>query len=354
MSEARIDSARIRELYSFVLSQLNVPEEEIEIVAGAATFASLRGIDTHGFIPALKRATREIRAGIVKPGARITVLRETTCGALVDADCAPGPVAAIKSMTVAIEKAKKGSCGIVATRNCNHFGVASFYAAEALKEDMIGVVFCNSSPSIAPFGGREAVHGTNPMSFAIPAGEHDPVILDMSTSAVARGKIVAAARKGRKVPEGWALDKDGNPTTDPEAALEGVCLPMGGHKGYGLGLVVDVFTAALSGSLIGKEVPPYTDLSTPYGASYFMMAVNVESFAGTRVFKQKVDRLIDDCKSCAPRRGFDEVLLPGEIELREAQEREKEGIPVNRQEWREMIEVLQSNEVDPGQWESIL
>lgn len=342
-------SHEIKQLYLCVLGQMGVPKKEIEVVADAAIFASLRGIDTHGFIPILTRVVKEIKAGIVKPNAKIQIIKENKNGALVDANMSLGPVSGLMSMELAIKKAQDGSVGIVVARNCNHFGVASYYAAKALENNMIGAVFCNAAPTIPPFGSLEGVHGTNPMSFAMPAGKYSPIILDISTSAAARGKVSHALRKGEKIPKGWALDKNGHPTTDPKAALEGVILPMGGHKGYGLGLVVDVFTAALAGSLIAKEIPPYWDLSTPYGASYFMMAIRVESFAGIGPFEHRVDRLIRDCKSCAPMEGFSEVLLPGEIEFREAQKRDREGIPVENERWHNMIEILESNriKVDP-------
>jgi len=354
MDRVRVQPDKIREFYLFVLGQLNVPAGEIETVADTAIFASLRGIDSHGFIPTLTRAVKEIRAGIVKPDARIKILKENENGALIDANMSLGPVTGVKAMEIAIEKANKAAVATVVAFNCNHFGTASYYATRALDKDMIGVVFCNASPTVAPFGGREAVHGTNPMSFAIPAGKYNPLVLDISTSVVAGGKIIQALRKGEKIPEGWALDKYGNPTTDPKAALEGVRLPMGGHKGYGLGLVVDVFTAALAGSLIGKEIPPYWDLTTPYGASYFMMVINPESFAGVEKFKQKVDRLIQDCKSCAPMEGFKEVMVPGEVELTEEQKRKKEGIPVNKNQWDEMVETLRSNGIKLDSWENTL
>jgi len=343
LSNVRIKSGQIKELYLSVLGQIGVPKKEIEVVADAAVFASLRGIDTHGFIPVLIRAVKEIKAGIVKPNAKIQILKEDKNGALIDANMSLGPVSGREAMELAIKKAQEGSVAIVVVRNCNHFGAASYYAARALEKDMIGVVFCNASPTIAPFGGRKGVHGTNPMSFAIPAGKYNPIILDISTSAVARGKVLEALRRGEKIPKGWALDKNGNSTTDPKVALEGIILPMGGHKGYGLGLVVDVFTAALAGSLIAKEIPPYQDLTTPYGASYFMMAIRVESFAGVQQFKHKVDRLIRDCKSCPPMEGFKEVLVPGEIEFREAQKRGREGIPVEKEQWHDMVKILKSN-----------
>ncbi len=311
----RIKSHEIKQLYLSVLGQMGVPNKEIQVVADAAIFASLRGIDTHGFTPILTRVIKEIKAGIVKPNAKIQIIKEDKNGALVDANMSLGPVSGLMSMELAIKKAQDGSVGIVVARNCNHFGVASYYAAKALENNMIGAVFCNAAPTVPPFGSLEGVHGTNPMSFAIPAGKCNPIILDISTSTAARGKVSHALRKGEKIPKGWALDKNGHPTTDPKAALEGVILPMGGHKGYGLGLVVDVFTAALAGSLIAKEIPPYSDLSTPYGASYFMMAIRVGGFAGIEPFKHRVDRLIRDCKSCAPMEGFREVLLPGEIEM---------------------------------------
>ncbi|MBW2058702.1 MAG: Ldh family oxidoreductase [Deltaproteobacteria bacterium] len=178
------------------------------------------------------------------------------------------------------------------------------------------------------------------MSFAFPTGKYPPLVVDMATSASSAGKINDYLKRGEGIPQGWAVDRQGNPTTDPQMAREGFLLPMAGHKGYGLGLVVDLLTGALTGFFCGKEVPPLEDLTTPYGASFFMFVLDPGCFAGTETFKGKVDRLIDDCVTCPPMKGFQRVYFPGELEAMEEEERSKKGIPVHEEELARFFQAL--------------
>ena len=346
MNESRIAPAKLKEFGMDVLARLDVPREKAEICIDVFLFGSLRGIDTHGLFALLPRMVREIRAGVIDVTADVSVLRRSPSALLLDAHTGLGPATAFQSMNEAIELCRQNGIGSVATFNCNHFGAASFYGLQAVNEDLIGMTLGNATPRVAPYGGREGVHGTNPMSFAIPAGKYPPLIVDIATSASSAGKISEVRKKGSKIPEGWALDRNGNPTTDPEKALEGILLPMAGHKGYGLGLVVDVLTGALSGSYCGKEVPPLKDLTTPYGCSSFMLALDPNCFTGTDLFKKKMDGLIEDCITCPPMDGFERVYYPGELEAAEEAERTEKGIPIREEVLNKFLQSLREQDIE--------
>jgi len=323
-----IAPGKLREFGLRVLSQLDVPRDKAQICVDAFLFGSLRGIDSHGLFPLLPRMAREIRAEIIDPGADIRIVKRQASTMLIDGCRGLGPVTAFQSMEEALKLCRQSGMGGVSTYNCNHFGAASFYGCKAVKEGFIGITFCNATPRVAPYGGRQGIHGTNPMSFAVPAGKYPPLMVDMATSASSVGKISQALKKGERIPDGWALDEKGNPTNDPKEALRGFLLPMADHKGYGLGLIVDILTGALANSYCGKEVPPLDDLTTPYGASFFMLVLDPDCFAGRDIFTEKVDRLIEDCITCPPMSGFERVYFPGEMEAMEETKRAKTGIPI--------------------------
>ncbi|MFH1241084.1 MAG: Ldh family oxidoreductase [Pseudomonadota bacterium] len=345
MTELRIEPKKLKTFGMDVLDQLGVPEEKAEICIDAYLFGSLRGLDTHGLFALLPRMVREIRAGMIDPTADISIVNRNSSTLLVDARRGLGPVSGFQSMKEAIELCRQTGLGGVSTYNCNHFGAASFYGFQAVREDFIGMTFGNATPRVAPYGGREGVHGTNPMSFVIPAGKHPPLAVDFATSASSAGKIGQILKKGGTIPDGWALDRDGNPTTDPEKALEGILLPMAGHKGYGLGLIVDILTGALAGSYCGKEVPPLKDLTTPYGCSSFMLVLDPACFAGIETFKKKVDGLIEDCITCPPMNGFKRVYYPGEMEAEEETKRTQNGIPFPEEIREKFFEGLSASNI---------
>ena len=346
MAEIAIEPGKAREFGMSVLSQLDVPLEKGEICIEAFLFGSLRGIDSHGFFALLHRLVKEIRAGMIDPKADVRIIKGKTSTLLIDGCSGPGPVTALQSMKEAMRLCRENGIGGVSTYNCYHFGAASFYGFQAVREDLIGMTFGNATPRVVPHGGREGIHGTNPMCFAIPANKYPPLVVDIATSASSVGKINNALKKGERIPEGWALDREGNPTTDPEKALQGFLLPMAGHKGYGLGLIVDILTGALTGSFCGKEVPPLKDLTTPYGASFFMLALDPGCFAGIDVFKDKVDGLIEDCIACPPMEGFERVYFPGELEAMEEAKRTRTGIPIPDSELAKFFKSLRDHSLE--------
>lgn len=201
---------------------------------------------------------------------------------------------------------------------------------------MLAMMTCNTPPFVAPTGGLEAKIGTNPLCFAIPTGREYPLVLDMAISP-AVGKIRVALQKGEKIPEGWALDKYGQPTTDPQAALDGVVLPVGGPKGYGLGLVVDVLSGVLSGGNYGSRIThPLLDFDHIPNLGNFILVLNIEKVMYLSLFKERLERLIEDIKSGKKLPGVTDIYIPGELEYRMSQRGLKEGIPVNKENYKEL------------------
>jgi LDH2 family malate/lactate/ureidoglycolate dehydrogenase len=194
---------------------------------------------------------------------------------------------------------------------------------------MIGFSSTNSKARMAPWGGRDTYFGTNPIAVAIPAGKQRPILADMATSVVARGKLVVAAKKKQPIPLGWALNKDGEPTTDPAEGVLGSVLPLGGPKGSALALIIEVLTGILSGSLFGPRVRDlYTEFDHPAGISHVFGAVNIEAFTSASRFRDDIDRMINEIKNSTPAKGVSEIFLPGEIELRRREKWLQEGIPL--------------------------
>jgi LDH2 family malate/lactate/ureidoglycolate dehydrogenase len=229
-------------------------------------------------------------------------------------------------MREAIALARETGVGCVAVTESNHFGIAAFFSMQALANDMIGVALCHSDSLVAPFGAAKSFLGTNPVSVAIPAGDEDPVVLDMATSVAAVGKVTSAKAKGEPIPLGWAIDAAGNPTTDPDRALEGALLPTGTYKGYGLGLVIEVLAALLSGSPFGSHIPVPFKIAEIQNLGHFFAALDLRRFVDVGVFKVRMDQMIREIKALPLAPGCDEILVAGEPEARSRRRQLQDGI----------------------------
>ncbi|HEY3129024.1 MAG TPA: Ldh family oxidoreductase [Acidobacteriota bacterium] len=309
--------------------KLGLCDEDARITADNLIFANLRGVDSHGVIR-LKVYADRLRAGGTNPRAVPKVSREDRTCALIDADNGVGQVASAVAMKLAISKAEANGIGWVSVTNSNHFGAAAFYAMMALPYNMIGLALTNASATMAPSGGREARLGNNPLGIAVPAGKKPPVVLDMATGAVARGKIFIAQQERKKIPTTWALDKSGVPTDDADAAAEGLIQPLGGYKGYGLSLLIDLFTGVLSGSGFSTHVGQmYKDLGVPTRSAHACAALLIDRFIPISEFRQRVDEIIDMMQTCPRAAGVDRIYVPGEIEHETELHRRAHGIPLS-------------------------
>lgn len=269
-----------------------------------------------------------VKEGLIDPRAKIRPLKDNFASVLIDGANGFGQIIAHKAMQECIARASKYGVGIAGITNSHNFGAGALVAMEGLKHEMIGVVVSNAAPTLPPWGGTTLTLGTNPLAVAIPTKRDFPIVLDMATSVVARDKITLYKKMGKKIPLGWALTKDGHPTEDPKEALEGILLSVGGPKGFGLALVIDILAGVMTGAAFGKDVGMLYDLSKPSATGHFMMAINISSFMPVDLFKERLEQLCAQIKGSELLPGVEEVFLPGEIEYREEQDRMKNGIPV--------------------------
>ena len=260
------------------------------IIAHALVLADLRGIDTHGS-QRLPSYIARIRSGVLDPAAVPVLTQTTPVVAHVDGRNAFSFVAAHMGMAAAIDAARVYGIGMASISHSNHFGMSAWLVKQALDAGMISLVFTNSSPALPAWGGREKLMGVSPIAAGAPGGATKPFILDMAPSVAARGKIYKALRRGEKIPKGWALDGEGRPTEDPAAALQGVMLPMGGPKGSGLAVMMDVFSGVLSGSAFaGGVTGPYDPLK-PANVGHFLVAIKLDLFMDLEALKERIDTL---------------------------------------------------------------
>lgn len=327
-----------------VFEQLGVPGADADIVAEVLVAADLRGIDSHG-VARLKRYVDGIRDGMMVPHPNERVVAETPATANIDAGAGLGQPVSHRAMDRAIEKALKVGAGFVTVHNSNHFGIAGYYAMMALAHDCIGISMTNAAPLVVPTFGRDAILGTNPIALAAPAGREHPFVLDMATSTVPRGKLEVYNREEKALPLGWATDETGVPTSDAGHALDnllsrcgGGLLPlggagdvMGGHKGYGLALLVDVMCAVLSGAAYANLVYPRTKDGRPLPSNigHFFGAWRLDAFRPPAEFRAAMDDLQQRLRSIPKANGQSRVYVHGEKEFEEAERRAREGILLN-------------------------
>jgi LDH2 family malate/lactate/ureidoglycolate dehydrogenase len=315
-----------------LLAAHGVPERDAATVARCLVSADLRGVDTHG-LTRLPGYLDRVRRGLINPRPELAPKRVTPAAATLDGQNGFGFVVGTRAMAEAIAIARELGIGIVSVRRSTHFGMAASYVLQALDAGLISFVFSNASPAMPPWGARSAMLGTNPFAAGAPAGKHAPFLLDMSPAVAARGKIRKAERRGETIPLGYALDGAGRPTTDPAAALGGVVLPIGGYKGSGLAMLMDIFGGVISGANFGGDVgDQYKTYDRAQDVGHFFLAMRPDLFVAADDYRQRMDTLIDRVHAAPLAEGVDEVLVPGEPELRHEAERRRTGIPYSANE----------------------
>lgn len=312
-----------------VLEKADVPKEHAQMVADNLLAANLRGVDTHG-VTRLPIYVERVRAGLINGKAAGTIVAETETTAAYDGQNALGQVVGTYAMRKTLEKAEAMGVGLVTVNNSNHYGTAAYYAMMALKRDMIGFSVTNSPSLMAPWGGKKVFFGTNPLAIAVPAGEEKPFVLDLATSVVARGAVILAAKKGDPIPSTWAINKDGEPTTDAKEALQGALLPLGGHKGFGLAMAIEILSAALAGGPFGPHVGElYNNPDTPQAVSHFFAAFRIDRFRPIREFKAEMDAMVREVKAQPLAKGFTKIMVAGEPEHLTEADRRVNGVPLS-------------------------
>ncbi len=296
-----------------ILEGLGETSDNAAKAADCMAYADMTGVVTHGTY-LLKNISNRVKAGILNLPTCAEIAKDDMATAIVDGGNGLGFIAARLAMETAVKKAGEYGVGWVLIRSTNNVGCLGYYANIAVRSGMIGVAACNANAAMAPWGGREAFLGTNPISVGIPAGEENPIILDMASSLVARGKIRKASRENKQIPEGWALDGSGAPTTDPDEALKGSLLPMGGPKGSGLAMIVDIISGMLSGSKYGLDVTSFHSPDGPTGVGGICIALDISRFMDLCDFTGKVDDYVKTVKSLKTAEGHSSIYMPGEIE----------------------------------------
>jgi len=337
------DSDYLKEFTFQIFKQMGCPVEEAMVAADCLNQADLRGVDSHG-VARLSGYVRLWELKRLNATPDMKIIHETPSTAVLDGDLGLGLVTAPYAMQIAIDKAKIAGTGWVAVQNSNHYGIAGYHAMLALEHDMIGISMTNASPLVAPTFSKSRFLGTNPIAVAIPALKQPPFVIDMATTTVANGKMEVLQRKGEDAPLGWAQDKEGNPTTDAFALRKGgSMLPLGGdrehggHKGYCLGAMVDIFSAVLSGANYGPWVPPFVAFLEPpanpvgKGIGHFLGAIRIDAFRPASEFKEHMDNWIQTFRNAEPVTGQDRVLIPGDPERELTIDRQKNGIPLHEQ-----------------------
>jgi len=329
MSDTRYFGADELEWFAAkVFETVGMTTSDATVIGRDLVKANLRGIDSHG-VSRIPMYMERLRRGLVNPRPNVTVKNVAGAVSLIDGDNGMGFIPSHRATEEAVALASKNGIGLVGVHRSTHFGMGALYALQAIEAGYISMVFTNSSPAIAMWGGRSTFLGASPIAAGIPGGRYAPYVMDMAMTVIARGKIRLAEMKGESIAEGLALDVDGNPTTDAAKAFEGVCLPFGGVKGSVLATLMDLMSGVLTGANFGGDVKSlYFDHSEPQNVGHLFFAIKPDLFMSLENFDARMDEFYERIKKLPKAANVDEIMLPGEPEARREAQRRKDGIPV--------------------------
>jgi len=316
-----------------------ISKQDADIIAGSLVEADLRGVDSHGVVR-MPIYLKRVEKAMINPHAEMKLDMDLGHMCLLDGSNHFGAVIGQRALELSVERAKKHGISVIGVKHSNHFGTGAFYVQQATAENLALIVMSNASQTMPPTGGIRPFIGTNPIAVGVPTKHDPPYLLDMATSVVARGKIIVAAQKNEAIPEGWAVDKEGNPTTDPFAALDGAVLPLGGPKGYGISMFIDIFSGVMTGAGFGKTVNNmYENWNVPQNVGHMFIAIDIDRFMPIEQFKDRIDQYIQDIKGEPKAPGVSEIYIPGELEFYRKQKRMKEGIVLSDSLVKELSEI---------------
>ncbi|MFZ4451607.1 ureidoglycolate dehydrogenase [Salibacterium aidingense] len=328
-SEVVLSTNQLKELCAAKLIEHKVKPVDADIVADVLVHANLRGVDSHGVLRT-EHYVQRISSKSINTDPNISIKRTGPASAIMDGDDGLGHVIAKQAVDEAISIAEKSGVGMVSVFNSTHCGALSYYVNQAIAKNFIGMAMTHTDKQVVPFGGAQPFFGTNPIALGFPASQNKPIILDMATSNAALGKILNAKKSGEpSIPENWGVNENGEPTTDPNqvAAL----LPFGGPKGYGLAMVVDLFSGVLTGSAFGPHITAmYGDYDKKRKLGHFFTVIDPAMFTEINTFLDKVDQMINEIHESKPAKGFNKVMVPGEPEQLKEEARLANGIPIPR------------------------
>lgn len=319
-----VNAEELRARVAGIFERLDVPTEDAGIVAHHLVEADLRGVHSHGVIR-VPTYVQDIRAGKINPKPNLEVVEDHGGQVVMDGDFGLGQLTAFRANELAIQRGKEHGIAAVALRRSTHCGAMAYYAIRARKQGLIGLAITNAGMNMTPTGGTAKIIGNNPFAMAVPTNREWPMVLDMATSVVAGGKLDVARSKGESIPLGWARDKDGNPTTDPVAARAGSLEPLGGPKGYGMAVMLDVLAGVLSGGRFGGMLGVEPGRG---GMAQFFMTIDVTRFMPLDQFKARMDELIDQIHESPKAPGVNKIYVAGEIEYGLQSARERDGVPI--------------------------
>lgn len=346
MTTKLVQASRLIELGERILSAVGVPADDAHLVSDSLVTAELWGHPSHGLLR-LGWYIARLRNGVMTPVSKPAVTVDRGAVAVVDGREGIGQVVAAHACREAVRRASNYGVAAVGVRNSNHFGTAAYFTRMIAREGFIGILTTNGSPAMAPWGGREKAVGANPFSIAAPGGRRGPIVLDIANTAVARGKVYAALERDEPIPSGWAIDVYGAPTTDAQAAIDGLILPMAGHKGYGISFLMDVLSGVLTGSSYGRQVSgPYVP-DRRSGCGHLVIALQIEAFMGLADFEHRIDDLIETTKAVPLAQGFGEIFYPGEIEDRAAVQAGEHGVQIPQRTLEQLEQLADSCGLPP-------
>lgn len=344
--ELRFDWERLQKICATILERTGVPPNHASVVAESLVHADLRGIESHG-VSRLPIYVERIEKKLVQPEQEVTVLRNNGSTILLDGRNQLGAVVGEIALREAMNRAQQMGIAMVGVRHSNHFGACSFYAEKAINAGQILLVLSNAPQSMAPIGGVRPFLGSNPLAIGIPSKHEVPFLLDMATSTVARGKIVLAEKEGKEIPQGWAICSDGQQTTNATEALAGSILPIGGAKGFGLALFIDILCGLLTGAGFADQVYSlYDNWEHPQNIGHIFIAIHVDHFVSYENFTQRFDQYSKQMKDEPTADGVTEILIPGEREHQCMIERKRSGIPLGQVTVSELQQTATNYQID--------
>ncbi|GAB2663114.1 Ldh family oxidoreductase [Kribbella swartbergensis] len=328
-----------------VLRAEGVPGPDAHLLADTLVTAELWGHASHGMLR-LPWYVARLRSGAMERVTRVERARDSGALVVLDGGNGIGQVIADHAVGLGVERAREYGVSAVGVRNSGHFGTAAYFTRKAAGQGCVAFLCTNASPAMAPWGGRHKSIGTNPWSIAAPAGRHGTVVMDLANTAVARGKVYLAAERGTEIPEGWAADADGNPTTDPRRAIEGLILPMAGPKGYVISFMFDVLAGVLTGSAFGSEVAGPYQPDAPSGLGHLLLTIDVAAMADPASYAERVEALVDATRSAETAPWADRILVPGELEDQNLAEHTVTGITLTATTWASLVTLGAETQVD--------
>ncbi|TCO45014.1 LDH2 family malate/lactate/ureidoglycolate dehydrogenase [Kribbella antiqua] len=344
-SAQRIRPEALLSFAEAVLRAEGVPEPDAHLLADTLVTAELWGHASHGMLR-LPWYVARLRSGAMERVTRIERVRDTGALLVLDGGNGIGQVITGQAISLGVDRAREYGVSAIGVRNSGHFGTAAYFTRKAADQGCVAFLCTNASPAMAPWGGRRKSIGTNPWSIAAPAGRHGTVVMDLANTAVARGKVYLAAERGTAIPEGWAADAAGNPTTDPRQAIEGLILPMAGPKGYVISFMFDVLAGVLTGSAFGADVAGPYQPDAPSGAGHLLLTIDVAAMGDPASYAQRVEALVDATRSAETAAWADRILVPGELEDQNLADHAVTGITLTATTWSGLVTLGAETQVD--------